>query len=197
MIQKKLMLIAVVLMDILGGMEFDIFTPSFPRLKSLFELSTFEVELLLSVNFVAYCISIMFVRTLSDNYGRKPVILWGTAIFIVGSVLCIFPETYYMMLAGRFLQGLGIAAPALLSFVIIADEYPLEKQQYYLAMLNGVTNVSIGLAPIIGSYLTLYFDWHGNFHFLLWFGVMIMLMTILWVPDKKPVPIEKQEDKAE
>ena len=135
-ITNCMIIVTIILMDLLAGMEFDLFVPSFPELQSQFSLSPFWVEALLSVNFVGYCLSLFFVGGLADRYGRKPIILLGLITFIIGSVLCLCAPSIQSS-AGRFLQGVGIAAPAILSFLIIADSYPLKKQQFLMAMLNG------------------------------------------------------------
>lgn len=175
----------VILMDLLAGMEFDIFVPSFPALQNQFSLTPFMVEALLSVNFVGYCLSLFFVGSLADRYGRKPIILIGILTFILGSVFCLWAPSYSLLLMGRFLQGMGIAAPAILSFLIIADTYPLKKQQYFMAMMNGVMNASVAAAPVIGSYITLYFHWQGNFTALLILGLVVLTMTARFIPAYK------------
>lgn len=169
-------------MDLLTGMEFDLFVPSFPELQSHFNLTPSWVEALLSVNFVGYFISLIFLGDLSDRYGRKPIILLGLMIFIVGSILCLWPPSYEFLLAGRFLQGVGVAAPAILSFLIIADSYPLKEQQFLMAVLNGSLNLATGAAPVLGSYVTLYFHWQGNFAVLLLMGLAVLTMTLLFIP---------------
>ncbi len=169
-------------MDILTGMEFDLFVPSFPQLQSHFNLSPFWVEALLSVNFIGYCLSLFFVGGLADRYGRKPIILLGLMIFILGSALGLYPSSYYFLILGRFLQGVGIAAPAILSFLIIADSYPLKEQQFLMAILNGSINIAVAISPVIGSYLTLFFHWQGNFVALLLLGLITLFMTILFIP---------------
>lgn len=180
------MLATVILMDLLAGMEFDLFVPSFPELQSQFHLSPFFVASLLSVNFLAYCLSLFFVGGLADTFGRKPIILFGITIFIIGSISCLWAPSYPFLFVGRFLQGIGIAAPAILSFLIIADSYPLKLQQFWMAMLNGVKNTAVAIAPVVGSYLTLYFHWHGNFTALLLLGILVLGMTILFIPYKAP-----------
>src|SRR5437016_10875690 len=117
-ISKGMLLLTVILMDLLAGMEFDLFVPSFPELQSEFNLSAFWVEALVSVNFIGYCLALFFVGSLADRYGRKPIILIGLMIFIVGSVLCLWGLSYEFLIVGRFLQGVGVAAPAILSFLI-------------------------------------------------------------------------------
>lgn len=188
---KSLLLTTVILMDLLVGMEFDLFVPSFPELQNHFNLTPFWVEALLSINFLGYCLGLFFVGALADRYGRKPVILLGLFIFIVGSLLCLWGPFYAILLIGRFLQGLGISSPAILSFLIIADIYSLKKQQFYIAMLNGLKNASVAAAPVLGSYITLYFHWHGNFMTLLLLGIITLLMTMLFIPPYK-LPEQKE-----
>lgn len=184
-ITKSMVLATVILMDLLTGMEFDLFVPSFPELQNHFNLSPFWVETLLSVNFVGYCLSLFFVGGLADRYGRKPIILLGLMTFIISSILCLWATSYQFLFVGRFFQGVGIAAPAILSFLIIADSYTLKKQQYFMAMLNGVKNTSVAIAPVVGSYITLYFHWQGNFMALLLLGLIALVMTILLIPNFK------------
>ncbi|HVV68610.1 MAG TPA: MFS transporter [Gammaproteobacteria bacterium] len=184
---KPLLLATVITLDLLAGMEFDLFVPSFPELQSQFSLSSFWVEALLSANFVGYCLSLFLVGSFADRYGRKPIILLGLMIFMIGSGFCWWGISYPLLLVGRFLQGIGIAAPAILSFLIIADTYSLKKQQFYMAMLNGVKNTSVAIAPVIGSYITLYFHWQGNFVALLLLGLTGFIMTLIFIPVHKPI----------
>lgn len=178
-------LITVILMNLLAGMEFDLFVPSFPELQTQFNLSPFLVETLLSINFIGFCLSLFLVGSLGDRYGRKPIITAGLAIFIIGSMLCLWGTNYWYLMVGRLLQGIGIAAPAILSFLIIADLYTLKKQQYYMAMLNGLMNAAVGLAPVIGSYISLYFHWQGNFKVLLVLSLVTLMTTLLFIPSSQ------------
>lgn len=168
-------------MDLLTGMEFDLFVPSFPALQEHFHLTPSWVAALLSVNYIGYCMGLLFIGDLSDKFGRKPIILSGLIIFIIGSACCLWPLSYEFLLIGRFLQGLGIAAPAILSFLIIADAYPLNEQQVILGILNGAMNLAVGAAPVVGSYVTLYFQWQGNFAVLLIAAVLVLTMSTLFI----------------
>lgn len=179
---KSLVLLTIILMDLLTGMEFDLFVPSFPELQHQFNLLPFWVEALLSVNFLGYCFSIFFVGGLADRYGRKPIILLGLTLFIIGSLLCLWAPFYPLLLIGRFLHGVGIAAPAILSFLIIADAYPLKQQQVFMAMMNGVMNMAVAASPVLGSYITFYFHWQGNFIALLGLALLTLLMTMIFIP---------------
>ena len=80
-IATTMILASVIVMDLLVGMEFDLFVPSFPALQSHFHLSPFLVEALLSINFIGFCLSLFVAGSLADRYGRKPVLLLGTFYF--------------------------------------------------------------------------------------------------------------------
>lgn len=190
---KVLIFITIILMDLLSGMEFDLFVPSFPELQATFNLSSFWVEALLSVNFIGYCLSLFLVGALADRYGRRPVLLIGLTTFVIGSLFCLWAPSYNSLLVGRFLQGLGVAAPAIISFLIVADSYPLKQQQRYLALLNGVMNIAVGLAPVLGSYISFYFHWQGNFMALLGLGILVLIMTAVFIPND---PIQEKKNTA-
>ena len=72
-----MMFFTVLILAILSGAEIDLFTPSFPELQTIFNLSPSTIELLLSVNLIAHCISSLIVGNLGDRYGRKTIIIIG------------------------------------------------------------------------------------------------------------------------
>jgi MFS transporter, DHA1 family, multidrug resistance protein len=189
---NTMLLATVILMDVLGGAELDLFVPSFTELQAQFNLTPVLVEWLLSLNFIGFGISLFVVGVTADRYGRKPVILTGLSVFIAGSILCLFSASYCSLLLGRFIQGIGAAAPASLCFIIIADQYSIKKQQFFSAMLNCITNISVGLAPVAGSYITKYFHWQGNFIVLLFLAIFTFLMTIIFIPNTKSLQEKEQ-----
>lgn len=190
-IPKTMILITILFMDLLVGMEFDLFAPSFPEIQSQFSLTPSWVEALLTANFLGYGIGLFCVGALADRFGRKPILLLGILIFTIGSLLCLWSPFYAVLITGRLLQGFGISSPALLSFLIIADSYPIRQQQFYIAMLNGFKNASVAAAPVFGSYITLYFHWQGNFKTLILLGLIALLMTILFIPSYQ-LPEQKE-----
>jgi len=180
--------ITVLIIGILSGAEVDLFIPSFPELQKVFNLSPFMVQLTLSANFLSYCVCSLFAGALGDRFNRRIVILGSLAIFIVGSMLCVGAANYVMLILGRFLQGVGMSGPAILAYVIIADEYPLEKQPAMLGMLNGIVTLAMAFAPVIGSYVNLYFNWRGNFVILLLLGIISFLAGYFVIPNHKGDP---------
>ena len=176
----------ILILSIVTGAELDLFTPSFPKLQKTFDLSPFMVELMLSVNLVAHCVSAFIAGTLGDRYGRKNIIILGIIMFIIGSILCVFANNYWFLLSGRLLQGVGIAGPAVLSFLVIVDNYSIEEQQHKMGLLNGIVTLAMATAPVIGSYVSLFFKWQGNFILLLLLGIISLIFSILFIPKFEP-----------
>lgn len=174
--------ITILIMEILGGAEVDIFVPSFPDLQRTFNLSPFMVELTLAVNLTAHCLTSLIVGNLGDRYGRRPIILIGLYVFIVGSVFCIFSTAYWHLLFGRFLQGAGISAPVVLSYLVIADKYSAAKQQELMGVLNGAMTLGMAFAPVVGSYVNMFFHWQGNFVLLLILSLVCLALGSIFLP---------------
>lgn len=178
-----MLLVAAIICEILACAEVDIFIPSFPELQQTFNLTPFMVQLTVSMNFLSYCVMTLFVGPLSDRYGRKKLMMYGLWCFLGGSVFCSFASSFPMLLCGRFLQGLGMAAPATLAYVVIADHYSKEEQVKMLGILNGVVSASLAFAPVVGSFINMYHGWRGNFIVLLMMGLVALFMCTFFIPE--------------
>lgn len=175
----------ILLIEILAGAEVDLFVPSLPELQTVFHLPPYMVQLTLSMNFFAYCLGCLFAGTLGDRYNRRHVILISLFIFVLGSIACVITTHFSILLVGRCLQGIGMSAPAVLAYAIISDYYPIEKQPAMLGILNGMTTTAMAFAPTVGSYINLYFNWKGNFVFLLLFSIFCLIAGFIFIPSKK------------
>ena len=76
-ISKVMVLVTVIMMDLLAGMEFDQFVPSFPELQARFNLTPFWVEALLSVNFIGFGISLFLLAALLTITAESRLSCWG------------------------------------------------------------------------------------------------------------------------
>lgn len=184
-------LFTIIFMIMLSGMEIDLFVPSFPQLQDNFNLSAFMVEMTLSLNLIAHFMSAFIAGTLGDKYGRKLVISLGLGVFIIGSILCAFASNFNVILIGRILQGIGISGPSVLAYVLISDSYSKKKAQSLMGLVNGTITVAMAFAPVIGSYVNLFFNWRGNFVVLLIMGIISLILVLLFIEDKH----EKQDIK--
>jgi DHA1 family bicyclomycin/chloramphenicol resistance-like MFS transporter len=178
--------ITLLITIILGGAEVDLFTPAFPELMHTFQLTPFTLQLMMSINFIGYCSGCLVTGFLGDRYGPRNIILITLGIFIVGSILCVTAPHYYVLLLGRLLQGLGMSGPVVLSYVIIAHLYPLDQQAKLMGILNGITAGAMAFAPVVGSYITYYAGWRGNFTALLILSIVSLILCLFTLPKIKP-----------
>lgn len=191
-----LLFITIILIEILSGVEVDLFVPSFPELQRTFNLSPFLVQFTLSANMVAYCVCGLFSGALGDRYDRRQVMLFSLFILSVGSICCVIAPNYPVLLIGRVLQGIGMAGPAVLAYPIISDNYPIHKQAAMMGIMGGVTTVAMAFAPVIGSYVNLYFGWRANFEMLLVLSVICWAAGYFVIPNHPGNPAIPLSPKA-
>jgi EmrB/QacA subfamily drug resistance transporter len=133
--------------------------------------------------FTAYMLSatitVPIYGKLSDLYGRKPILLFGTGLFLVGSIASGFSTSMNMLIAFRTLQGLGAGAIQPISLTIIGDIYSLEERVKVQGAFSAVWGVAGLVGPLTGGVLVKYLSWHWVFFINVPVGVTtsLLLMT--------------------
>jgi len=122
---------------------------------------------------------------LADLYGRRPVFLFGIALFLVGSVLCGLARGMEELVAFRALQGLGAGAVMPTIFTLIADLYRLDERARVQGLFSGLWGVASLLGPALGAWLTLSWSWRGVFFVGVPFG--LAAGVLLWLFFKEQV----------
>lgn len=92
--------------------------------------------------------------TVSDIWGRKPVVLVALTIFLGGSLLCALAQDMSSMIAGRAVQGLGASGMGTMVNVIICDAFSLRDRGLYLAITSVVWAIGGSVGPVLGGWLT-------------------------------------------
>ena len=118
---------------------------------------------LFSIYLLAQAVSVPIYGKLSDQFGRKPIMLIGIVLFVVGSVLCGFAWNMAALIAFRALQGLGAGAVQPVAMTIIGDLYSVAeraKVQGYVASVWGIASV---VGPTLGGVFSDFVDWRWIF----------------------------------
>lgn len=118
---------------------------------------------------------------LSDLFGRKPVLIGGIAVFLLGSVLCGFAPSMGALVAFRFLQGAGAGAVLPMTATLAGDLYSIEERgrvQGYLASVWGVSSI---LGPLAGGLIVQHADWRWIFWLNVPFGLLSILLVALFL----------------
>ncbi len=166
-------------MTFVSAAEIDICVTSFVQISDQFNLTPFATELLLGINLFCHCLASLFAGTIGDKYGKKKTISAGLVIFIIGSYLCFIATGYNLLLVARAIQGIGVAMPMVLGLVVLMDYYPKNQHYKMMAMLNGFCTIGVCIAPVIGSYITIYLGWRFVFLLLAIFGILSLIIFSL------------------
>jgi EmrB/QacA subfamily drug resistance transporter len=122
-----------------------------------------EFPWLFSVYLLAQAVTVPVYGKLADVFGRKPVMLFGIGLFLVGSVLCGVAWNMGALIAFRAVQGLGAGAVQPMSMTIVGDLYSLQeraKVQGYIASVWGISSV---VGPTLGGVFSEYVSWRWIF----------------------------------
>lgn len=117
---------------------------------------------------------------LSDKYGRKPIILAGLVVFLIGSVVAALSTSIYGVVIGRALQGMGAVASAILA--LAADLSREEQRPKVMATIGMFIGLSFTLAMILGPIIADAFGLSGLFWFTGFLTILAMLMIQFMVP---------------
>ncbi|MEU6738839.1 MDR family MFS transporter [Streptosporangium sandarakinum] len=119
---------------------------------------------------------------LSDTYGRKPLLLTGIGLFLLGSVLCGLAQDMGQLIAFRGLQGLGAGALLPLSLALVADLFPPEKSGRVQGALGGVMALSYVAGPFLGGLFTDHTGWRWAFLVNLPVGLGVAAIIVARLP---------------
>lgn len=136
-------------------------------------------HLVISVLFAGFAIGQLVTGPLSDCYGRRPVIHASYAVFCVGCALSLFASSFEMLLAGRVLQGLGMAGPRIVAIAIVRDGFEGRAMARIMSFVMAVFILVPAVAPAIGQVVIAQSGWRATFTLLLviaaiswaWFGL--------------------------
>jgi len=118
---------------------------------------------LFSIYLLTQAVSTPLFAKLADQRGRKPVILLGIAVFLVGSVLCGFAWNMPALIAFRAVQGLGAGAIQPMAVTIVGDIYSVAERAKVQAYISSVWAVSAVLGPALGGLFSQFSMWRAVF----------------------------------
>lgn len=151
-----------------------------------------DVQLVVSSLFFGFSIGQLVVGPLSDSYGRKPVIFAGYVVFLLGCILSIASTDLTTMLTGRFLQGVGAAAPRIVSTSLIRDQYAGRAMARIMSVIMSVFILVPAIAPSIGQGVIMIFPWRSTFTVLL----AMAIIAALWFGLRQPETLARENRRA-
>src|SRR6266568_4486202 len=113
---------------------------------------------------------------LADIYGRKPLFLFGSGLFLLGSALCGAAQSMEQLIVFRAIQGLGAGAVLPLVLTIIGDIFDLQERAKVQGLFSGVWALSSIIGPALGGLIVDHFSWRWVFYINIPFGILSCLL---------------------
>ncbi|MDM0113223.1 multidrug effflux MFS transporter [Variovorax sp. J22R133] len=175
--------VLLAVLGMLGPFSIDTYIPAFSGIARSIGATPVEMQQTLSAYLFGYAFMNLFHGALSDSFGRRPVVLWGLAVFTVASLGCALSQTIGQLVLFRALQGLSTGAGIVVSRAVIRDMFPPAEAQKVMSQVTIYFGVAPAIAPIIGGFLFVHAGWHSIFWFLVGVGVVLFVANYRLLPE--------------
>jgi EmrB/QacA subfamily drug resistance transporter len=175
--QKLEILGAVLLALFLGALDQTIVSTAMPQILTDLDGSALYTWVI-TIYLLTSTITVPFYGKLSDLFGRRPLLLFGIGVFLIGSALSGLSQTMEQLIIFRGLQGIGAGALFPISLAVIGDLFSPAERGRYQGLFGAVFGLSFILGPAIGGLLTDYASWHWVFFVNIPIG--IISMVVIW-----------------
>lgn len=145
-------------------------------------------QLLITMIFLGLGFGQLIFGPLSDNFGRKPMVYFGFAIFVVASIVCVTTKSFEMMIIGRILQGIGLSSPRTIAIAMIRDSYSGDHMAKILSIVVMFFILIPVVAPTLGQFLLHVANWQAIFNV----NVIVGLLVIVWFWRRQPETLHKE-----
>ncbi len=175
---------AILLGMFLAALDQTIVGPVLPRIVTELngaELYTWVVTIFLLTS----TITVPIYGKLSDLYGRRPLLLIGISLFLVGSALSGLSQTMWQLILFRGIQGLGAGALFPIALAVIGDLFTPAERGKYQGLFGAVFGIAFLVGPGLGGFLTDNFSWHWVFFVNLPIGILALIVIARLLPNIK------------
>ncbi|WP_340584659.1 multidrug effflux MFS transporter [Staphylococcus aureus] len=171
----------------IGALSIDMFLPGLPDIRHDFQTTTSNAQLTLSMFMIGLAFDNLFAGPISDSTGRRKPLIIAMIIFTLASLGIVFVHNIWLMVALRFLQGVTGGAAAVISRAIASDMYSGNELTKFMALLMLVNGIAPVVAPTIGGIILNYSVWRMVFVILTIFGFVMVIGSLLKVPESLTV----------
>ncbi|MCP4294410.1 MAG: multidrug effflux MFS transporter [Proteobacteria bacterium] len=166
-----------------GALAMNIILPSLPNIQTTFSTDYATVQLTLTLFLFGLAAAQLVNGPLSDCYGRRPIVLAGLGILLIGTLLCLVAPTIEIMILGRIVQAIGGSSGMAMSRAMVRDVYDHQDSAKMIAYLTMIAVIIPTLAPLTGGYIDEWYGWRASFIFILIVSFCFLVTAIIWSPE--------------
>jgi EmrB/QacA subfamily drug resistance transporter len=174
---KMEILFAILLALFLGALDQTIVGTALPKIVTDLGGNDYYTWVV-TIYLLTSTITVPFYGKLSDIYGRKPLLMIGVTLFLVGSALSGLSQNMFELILFRGIQGLGAGALFPISLAVIGDLFTPAERGKYQGLFGAVFGISFIVGPALGGFLTDNVSWHWVFYVNLPVG--LFSLYIIW-----------------
>jgi MFS transporter, DHA1 family, multidrug resistance protein len=175
--------VLLAVLGMLGPFSIDTYIPAFSGIAKALGATPVQMQQTLSAYLFGFAFMNLFHGALADSFGRRPVVLWGIAVFTLASAGCALSQNIGQLVLFRGLQGLSTGAGIVVSRAVIRDMFPQAQAQQVMSQVTIYFGVAPAIAPIIGGWLFVHAGWHSIFWFLTGVGVVLWTANFRLLPE--------------
>ncbi len=166
------------------ALAIDIMLPALPQIAGSFGVTNENDRQLIVISYMAgFAAGQIVFGPLSDHYGRKPILMLGLAVFIIGTFGALWAPSFQMLLIARLIQGIGAASPRIIAVAVVRDLYSGRQMARVMSFAMMVFIAIPVLAPSIGQVLLHIGSWHWAFFALLGMALVVALWSGARLPE--------------
>jgi MFS transporter, DHA1 family, multidrug resistance protein len=170
-------------LGMLGPFSIDTYLPAFTGIAAAIGATPVEMQQTLSAYLLGFAVMNLFHGALSDSLGRRPVVLWGLALFTLASVGCALSQHIGALVFFRAVQGMSAGAGIVVSRAVIRDMFPPADAQRVMSQVTIYFGVAPAIAPMVGGFLFVHVNWHAIFWFLTGVGALLWAANYQLLPE--------------
>lgn len=187
------LLFLVIILAAVGQMTQTMYVPSIPVMSEYFAVKSSYLQAVMAAYLIPYGLSQFVYGPVSDRIGRRPVIMIGMVIFLLGTVAALLAPSFEWFLVASFVQGLGTGCSGAMCRTVTRDCYDGAELHRANSLVSMGVIFSPLLAPVMGGYLSATFNWHASYLFLLVFGALVTVAMMLMFTETLPVERRRYE----